>query len=72
MPHNIEVARLLNRTYNSKTGRLLLTFEVTDPAMKRRLLRDDVIVRLVLEEKECRSTSTNAKSANTDSTNGLE
>lgn len=50
MPHNIEVARLVNRTYNTKTGRLLVTFEVTDPVIRQKLLREDLTLRLVLED----------------------
>lgn len=50
MPHDIEVARLLNKAYDNKTGRLLLTFEVTDPVLRQKLMREEVIARLVLEE----------------------
>lgn len=52
MPHEIEVARLLNKTYNNETGRLLLTFEVTDPVLRQKLMREEVVARLVLEEKK--------------------
>jgi bifunctional N-acetylglucosamine-1-phosphate-uridyltransferase/glucosamine-1-phosphate-acetyltransferase GlmU-like protein len=66
VPHDIEVARLLNRTWDSKTGRLLLTFEITDPAMKQRIMRQDLTVKLVVEEDDqCQSTNTNVQSADT-------
>jgi len=50
MPHEIEVARLLHKTYDDETGRLLLTFEVTDPVLRQKLMREEVVARLVLEE----------------------
>lgn len=52
MPRDIEVACLVNRTYNDETGRLLLTFEVTDPVLRQRLMREDLEVRLVVSPKE--------------------
>jgi len=50
MSHEVEVARLLNKTYDTDTGRLLLTFEVTDPVLRQKLLREEMTARLVLEE----------------------
>lgn len=53
-PDNIEIARMLNVTYDSETGRVFIEMEVTDPAWKQKILRNwqDLEVRLVVEEKD--------------------
>jgi len=57
MSKNIEIARLLNVSVNTKTGQVFLKMEVTDPAWRQRILREwqDIDVKLVIEEKESKS-----------------
>jgi len=50
---DIEIAKLLNVKVDTKTGRVFLEMEVTDPTWKQKILREwqDVEVKLVIEEK---------------------
>lgn len=54
MSKDIEIARLLNVSVDTDTGRVFLEMEVTDPTWRQRILREwqDVDVKLVIEEKE--------------------
>jgi hypothetical protein len=48
-----DVATLLNVRYDSETGRMILEFEVHDPTIKQKILRDvdNLEVKLVMEKK---------------------
>ena len=50
---DIEIAKLLNVRVDTKTGRVFLEMEVTDPVWKQKILREwqDVEVKLVIEDK---------------------
>lgn len=50
---DVEIAKLLNVRVDTKTGRVFLEMEVTDPVWKQKILREwqDVEVKLVIEEK---------------------
>lgn len=48
-----DVATLLNVRYDNETGRMILEFEVHDPTIKQKILRDvdNLEVKLVMEKK---------------------
>jgi hypothetical protein len=48
----IEVARMVNVTYNDETGQVFVLMEIIDPAIKADLLRGDVTAKLVIEEDD--------------------
>lgn len=50
----IKIAELLNVTVDSKTGRVFLEMEVTDPVWKQRIKKEwqTADVKLVIEERE--------------------
>lgn len=51
MKNDVEVAKLLNKVFDNETGRLLITFEITDPVLKSKLIRENIKLRLVIEEE---------------------
>lgn len=52
--NDTDVARLLNVTYDNKTGQVFLTMEVTDPVWRQKFLREwqELNVKLVVEPKK--------------------
>lgn len=52
-PEKIDIARLMNVTYDDETGQVFITMEVTDPVWRQKILREwsNLEVRLVVEEK---------------------
>jgi len=52
--NEVDIARMMNVTYDNKTGQVFITMEVTDPAWRQRLMRDweNLEVKLVVEEKK--------------------
>lgn len=52
-PEKIDIARMMNVSYDTKTGQVFITMEVTDPVWKQKIMREweDLEVKLVVEEK---------------------
>lgn len=50
----INIARLLNVTYDDQTGRVFIQMEVTDPVWKQKIMREwqDLEVSLIVEDKK--------------------
>ena len=50
----VNIAKLLNVTYDTDTGQVFLQMEVTDPVWKQKILREwqDLDVSLVVEDKK--------------------
>ncbi len=50
----IDIAKLLNVSYNTKTGQVFLTMEVLDPVWKQKFLHhwQDLDVKLTVNAKE--------------------
>ena len=50
----VDIARMMNVTYDNETGQVFITMEVTDPVWRQRLMRDweNLEVKLVVEEKQ--------------------
>lgn len=50
----VDIARMMNVTYDDKTGQVFITMEVTDPVWRQKLMREweNLEVKLVVEEKK--------------------